>query len=102
MYLRYSEAPGLNVVERVCPRTGRNQEKKKEREIFKSSGELGLKCPMRSRALALLRFQPLSLVRELAQDRVGQSWAGVTPLSRKLHPSLHSRKEAGAMEFFPT
>lgn len=96
MYLRPSEEPGLDGVEHGCPRTGRNQ------GIFKWYGELGLKCPIGGRAPALLRFQPLSLFRELAQDRVGQSWAGGTPLSRKLQPSLHSRKEIGAVEFFPT
>lgn len=40
----------------------------------------------------MLRFQPLSLFRKLAWDRVGQSWAGVAPLSCQLHPSRRSRK----------
>lgn len=55
--------------------------------FFKSSGELGPKCPWGSGTPAALRSQPLSLFGELAQDRVGQSWAGVAPLSCKLHPS---------------
>lgn len=86
--LRHSEKPGPSVVEGVCPQMGRNQKE----GIFKSSGELGPKCPVGRGAPAVLRFQPLSLFRELAQDWVGQSWAGVAPLSCKLHPSLHSRK----------
>lgn len=88
VYLRHSEKPGLNVLEAVCPQTGRNQKK----GMFKSCRELGPRCPVGSGAPAMLRFQPLSLFRELAQDRVGQSWAGVMPLPCKLHPSLYSRK----------
>lgn len=52
----------------------------------------GPKCPVRSGALARLRFQPLSLFGRLTQDRVGLSWAAAVPLSCKLHPSLYSRK----------
>lgn len=68
VYLRHSEKPGPNVVKGVCPQIGRNQ----KQGIFKSSGKLGRKCTMGSGAPAVLRFQPLSLFRELAQDRVGQ------------------------------
>lgn len=85
MYLKYGEKHGPDIC--VCELGEiRNKESSNPLESW------GPNAPVGSGAPAVLRFQPLSLMRELAQDRVGQSWADVAPLSCKLHPSLHSRK----------